>query len=72
MMSLADHCEIILRALLDAGPLSMDDLHARTALDYGPINAALTSLHLGGRVAPEVVRVQGRKVTRYDLKRRYS
>jgi hypothetical protein len=70
MMSLADHCEIILRELLDAGPLSQDDLHRRTGLKYDPINAALTSLHLAGRVAPEVIRVKGRKVTRYGLKRR--
>lgn len=72
MMSLADDCAVILRELVERGPLSQDDLHARTDLGYGPINAALTSLHLGGRVAPEVVRVKRRKVTRYGLKTRDS
>lgn len=63
---IADECETVLRHLVDAGPLTIDDLIGRLDLPMWRVNELLTHLLLAGRVRPAPGRRKNRKVTTYE------
>jgi predicted ArsR family transcriptional regulator len=67
-MSLADDCEVVLRTLLDEGPLTLDDLRERCGFAAPKVNALLGDLSRHGQVIFFRQRVNGRKITRYSVK----
>lgn len=67
-MSLADECEVVLRVLLDEGPLSLDDLRERCGYAQHKLTALLNDLKSHGQVITFPIRVKGKKIIQFSIR----